>query len=95
MASRHPDREMLKSWGSFDTTIKLCLQAFKKQNVNRYQRLLETLESTFYKFDEDWRFFKEDAIKKSCGTEESFNGSSQTEDGGSKLNFQHNGQISN
>ena len=53
--------------------IKLGLQAFKKGNINRYQRLLETLESTFYKFDEDWRIYKDETIKKSCGTIEAFN----------------------
>ena len=71
--SRNPEKDMLKSWGSFDTTIKLCLQAFKKGNINRYQRLLETLESTFYKFDEDWRIYKDETIKKSSGTIEAFN----------------------
>ena len=55
---------MLKAFGSFDTTIKLCLQAYKKQNTNRYERLLGTLETTFYKLDEEWRIFKDDTIKK-------------------------------
>ena len=88
--SRNPEKDMLKSWGSFDTTIKLCLQAFKKGNINRYQRLLETLESTFYKFDEDWRIYKDETIKKSSGTIEAFNANTETEDGGQKAAYFHN-----
>ena len=62
--SRYPDKNMLKGWGAYDTTIKLCNQAHTRKNVRRYQRLLNTLQSSFYKFDEDWRLFKGDAIKK-------------------------------
>ena len=80
---------MLKSWGSFDTTIKLCLQAFKKENINRYERLLTTLESTYYKFDEDWRIFKEDSIKK-CGSEDAFNATTAADEGVTKPNITHN-----
>ena len=77
---------MLKSWGSFDTTIKLCLQAYKKENIIRYVRLLETLESTYYKFDEDWRIFKEDLIKK-FGSEDAFNATTAADDGVAKPNI--------
>ena len=87
--SRYPDKDMLRSWGSFDTTIKLCKQAHNKQNVKRYQTLLQTLESTFYKFDEDWRLFKDDAIKKVTKTEDAFNGTTDT-DGVTAPTVQHN-----
>ena len=53
--SRYPDKEMLKSWGSFDTTVKLCKNAHSQQTAKRYENLLKTLETTYYKFDEDWR----------------------------------------
>ena len=71
--SRNPEKEMLKSWGSFDTTVKLCLQAHSTKNVNRFTKLLDTLENTYYKFDEDWRSYKEYVIKNTCQTEEAFN----------------------
>ena len=77
--SRYPDKDMLRSWGSFDTTIKLCKQAHNKQNVKRYQTLLQTLESTYYKFDEDWRLFKDDTIKKVTKTEDAFNGTTEND----------------
>ena len=89
MGSRHPDKDMQKSWGSFDTTVKLCKQAHSKQNLKRYETLLKTLESTFYKFDEDWRVYKEDVIKKTCKTEEAFNGDTESE-GVTVPSFQHN-----
>ena len=89
MVSRHPDKDMVRSWGSFDTTIKLCKQAHTKQNVKRYLALLQTLETTFYKFDEDWRIFKEDSIKKIFKTEEAFNGTTDTE-GVTAPNVEHN-----
>ena len=84
--SRYPDKEMLKSWGSFDTTVKLCKNAYSQQTVKRYENLLKTLETTYYKFDEDWRLYKDDTIKKTCKTEDAFNGYS---DDGVPI-FQHN-----
>ena len=89
MGSRHPDKDMQKSWWSFDTTVKLCKQAHSKQNLKRYETLLKTLESTFYKFDEDWRVYKEDVIKKTCKTEEAFNGDTEFE-GVPVPSFQYN-----
>ena len=71
--SRNSEKEMLKSWGSFDTTVKLCLQAHSTKNINRFTKLLDTLENTYYKFDEDWRSYKEYVIKNTCETEEAFN----------------------
>ena len=68
--ARFPDREMKSSWGKFDTTIKLCLNAHNKGSTARYLGLLNTLETSFFKFDEDWRHFKEDTIKKTCKTDE-------------------------
>ena len=77
--SRTAEKDMLKSWGSFDTTVKLCLQAHKAENVNRFTKLLATLEQTYYKFDEDWRLYREHVIKSTCQTEEAFNGKSIVE----------------
>ena len=87
--SRYPDKEMLKSWGSFDTTVKLCKNAHGQQTVKRFENLLKTLETTYYKFDEDWRLYKDDTIKKTCKTEEAFNGETEV-DGESVPSFQHN-----
>ena len=79
MGSRNPYREMTKSWGSFDTTVKLCKDAHTKANVKRYQGLLNTLESSFYKFDEDWRLYKDHTIQSVCKTEGAFNADVETE----------------
>ena len=49
--SRNPELDMTKSWGSFDTTVKLCINAHNKNNTARYIGLLTTLESSFYKYD--------------------------------------------
>ena len=87
--SRYPDKEMLKSWGSYDTTIKLCKHAHTKGNVRRYQGLLNTLQTTFYKFDEDWRLFKDDAIKKMFKTEDAFNAET-VEEGVTTVACEHN-----
>ena len=64
--SRNPEKEVSKSWGSFDTTVRLCDHALKKKNTNRYKNLLETLDSAYYKFDEEWRLYKDDMLKKVC-----------------------------
>ena len=74
---------MTKSWGSFDTTVKLCINAHNKSNTARYNGLLTTLESSFYKYDELWRIYKEETIKKFCKTEEEFNSLGQGENGNS------------
>ena len=88
--SRHPEQDMTRSWGGFDTTIKLCKNAHSKGNVARYRGLLETLESSFYKFDELWRIYKEDIIKKQCKTEEAFNATELGDDGISTAVFKYN-----
>ena len=62
--SRHPDKEMLKSWKHFDTSVKLCKQAHTANKIARFKNLLQTLETTFYKFEEDFELYKEDTIKK-------------------------------
>ena len=73
MGARYPDKEMLKSWKGFDTSVKLCKQANTAGKTARYKALLDTLQTTFYKFEEDYEFYKTDAIKKVCKTEEAFN----------------------
>ena len=87
--SRHPERDMLKSWGGFDTTLKLCKNAHDKSSVKRYRGLLDTLKQTYYDFDSDWRLYKEETVKKSCKTEEAFNAVEETE-GNSLPAFKHN-----
>ena len=62
--SRYPDKEMLKSWRNFDTSVKLCKQAHTAEKVARFKNLLDTLQTTFYKYDEDFGAYKDDTIKK-------------------------------
>ena len=87
--ARHPDKEMMKSWKHFDTSVKLCKQAHTANKVARYKNLLATLETTFYKFEEDFEFYKEDTIKKTCRTEDAFN-ASVSEDGVERAAFTNN-----
>ena len=70
--ARHPDKEMLKSWKSFDTSVKLAKQAHNAGKTARFRGLLNTLETCYYKFEEDFEFYKQDAIEK-CGTVDAFN----------------------
>ena len=63
----------MKTWGAFDTTLKLCRNAHEKTNTKRYRGLLNTLEKTYYEFDAEWRMYKEDVMKKNCKTEADFN----------------------
>ena len=87
--TRHPDKEMMKSWKHFDTSVKLCKQAHTANKVARFKNLLATLETTFYKFEEDFEFYKEDTIKKTCKTEDAFN-ASVSEDGVERAAFTNN-----
>ena len=73
MGARHPDKEMMKSWKHFDTSVKLCKQAHTAGKIARFKNLLDTLQTTFYKFEEDYEFYKDDTIKKTCKTLEAFN----------------------
>ena len=77
--SRNPERDLIKSWGAFDTTYKLCKNAIEKNSSRRFSGLLETLEKTYYDFDADWRLYKEDTIKKTCKSEEAFNATEEIE----------------
>ena len=70
---------MLKSFGSFDTANKLAANAISKKQTRRYKALIDTLETAFYKLDEDFRFYKEEVIKKECNTEEAFNANKMVE----------------
>ena len=70
--SRHPDKDMLKSWKSFDTSCKLAKQAYETKKIARFRGLLSTLETCYYKFEEDYEFYKQDCIQK-CGSLIAFN----------------------
>ena len=91
--SRHSEKEVGKSWGSFDTTVRLCKHAHSKNSVNRYKTLLETLDSSYYKFDEEWRLYKEEMLKKTCKTMDEFNSEEQV-DGKATPVHKYNGKFS-
>ena len=91
--SRHPEKEVGKSWGSFDTTVRFCKHAHSKNSVNRYKTLLETLDSSYYKFDEEWRLYKEEMLKKTCKTMDEFNSEEQV-DGKATPVYKYNGKFS-
>ena len=92
--SRNPEKEVSKSWGSFDTTVRLCDHALKKKNINRYKNLLETLDSAYYKFDEEWRLYKDDMLKRVCKSQDEFN-SVETVDGQSTSAYRFNDTFLN
>ena len=70
--SRHPDINMIKSWKSFETSLKLANQAQQAGKIARFKGLLNTLETCYYKFEEDFEFYKQDIIEK-CGSLAAFN----------------------
>ena len=86
---RHPDKEMTKSCKHFDTSVKLCKQAHTAGKVARFKGLLETLQTTYYKFEEDFEVYKQDTIVKTCKTETAFNAEIE-EDGEQKPAFPYN-----
>ena len=90
MSTRHPDKEMLKSFGSFDITVKLCKHAHTASKVSRYKGLLDSLETNYYKFDENWRVYKDDTIAKIAKTVEAFNEVKTDEEGVETVAFAHN-----
>ena len=71
--SHYPEKEVSKYWGAFDTSIKLCKHAHSKGTIQRFKSLLSTLETSYFRFDEEWRIYKRDVIKNKCSTEEAFN----------------------
>ena len=91
--SRYPDKEMMKSWKHFDTSVKLCKQAHTTGKIARFKNLLETLQTTYYKFEEDFELYKEDTIKKTCKTEGAFN-AIVSEEGVEKPAFTNNDEWS-
>ena len=62
---------MAKSHRIFTSTVKLCKDAFTGKKVAKYKKMLNDLETTFFKFDEDFAMFKKHTIKTQ--TEEAFN----------------------
>ena len=73
MGSRNLDKEMLKSHRNLSTTVKLCKDAHTGNKLARFKGLLDTLQTTFIKFDEDYALYKDDIIKKVAKTEIAFN----------------------
>ena len=71
--SRHPDKDMQKSHKGFDTSVKLCKHAHTAGKTARFKALLETLQTNYYKFEEDFDLYKSDTIQKTCKTETAFN----------------------
>ena len=67
------EQEMLKLWGSFDTTVKLVVNAKQKAQTRRYKALIDTIDTAFFKFDEEFRLYKAEVIKKESNTDAAFN----------------------
>ena len=63
---------MIESWKSFETSLKLANQAQQAGKIARFKGLLNTLETCYYKFEEDFEFYKQDIIEK-CGSLAAFN----------------------
>ena len=83
------EQEMLKSWGNFDTTLKLLLSAQKKKQTRRYKALIDSIDTAFFKFDEDFRVYKTEVINKECNTLEAFN-ATITDEGATIPAYPHN-----
>ena len=73
MGTRNLDKEMLKSQRNFSTTVKLCKDAHAGNKKARFLGLLSSLQTTFFKFEEDFALYKDDIIKKVAKTETAFN----------------------
>eukprot|EP00092_Neocalanus_flemingeri_P069439 GFUD01085096.1.p1 GENE.GFUD01085096.1~~GFUD01085096.1.p1 ORF type:complete len:409 (+),score=105.81 GFUD01085096.1:686-1912(+) len=75
MGTRNPEKEMLKTFGSFDTCMMLVdstLNSTKTKPKKLYE-LKDKLETLFYSFDEAYRVYRADVIFKEAKTEEAFN----------------------
>ena len=92
--SRYPDKELTKSFGSFETSVKLCQHALTNNSSKRYSALLSTLESSFNRCDEEWRLYKEEMMKKGDLTEDLFNKVEEV-DGLQKPCYKYNDAWSN
>ena len=75
MSVRHPERELKKAFGNFETCVNLVSSALTsaKTKVKKLHDLKEKLESLFYGLDEAHRVFKSEIIEKDAKTEEKFN----------------------
>ena len=64
--SRFPERDMVKSYGNFETLVKLVDQALKssKTRVLKLNELRAKLETSYFALDETFRLYKLDHIEK-------------------------------
>ena len=73
MGTRNLDKEMLKSLRNFTTTVKLCKDAHSGNKLARFKDLLNSLQTSFTKLDDDFALYKDDIIKKVVKIETAFN----------------------
>ena len=66
-------RDLIESWGNLKTTLQMCKRAWDKEKTKDFQRLLESLDLYWRKFNADFEVYKEDIILKTAKSEENFN----------------------
>ena len=88
--SRNPTRDMLKSYGAFETHVTLVEHALtsNKSKIKKFVDMKNKLEAAYLKFDEDFREHKGNVIKDK--TIEEFNGVTPDEKGIEVPNYPEN-----
>ena len=60
--------------------MKLCKEAKRGNKVTKFNKLLDTMKTSFYKFCSDFETYKRDVIKTTCKSEAAFNNITKEEE---------------
>ena len=82
MGSRNAQKEMLKSFGNFETCLKTAEHVLtsSKTKIKKLLKLCDELKEHFYTFDAAFRVYKSDTIAKDC-TDDTIEFNGRKEDG--------------
>ena len=82
MGSRNAQKEMLKSFGNFETCLKTAEHVLtsSKTKIKKLLKLCDELKEQFYTFDAAFRVYKSDTIAKDC-TDDTIEFNGRKEDG--------------
>ena len=90
-ATRMQLKAMIDSWGAFDTSVKLAETALSANKIKKYQNFTQLVHENYFKFDREYRTYKNDMIEKNAKTEDIFNGTSIDEQTGEEIvNYKYN-----
>ena len=88
-------RALLENWSNFETSVQMCQRALDKTKVKDYKRLLESLDSSWFRFNADFKLYKDEVINKTAKTDASFNAVVKNDRGEDVPAFEYNDQWKN